>query len=54
MNGTFNGQKISLAMKINYSAKVSGNILTMTIPIKVTAMGLVNVNGTVVMKAKKK
>lgn len=54
LNGTFNGQRISLAMKINFSAKINGDNLTMTVPIKISAMGLVNVNGTVVMKAKKK
>ena len=53
LKGNFNGQPLNLAMKINYQAKVSKNTLTLTLPVNVTAMGLVNVKGTIVMKATK-
>jgi hypothetical protein len=53
LNGSFNGQKINLLMKVGFTTKISKDTLTMTLPISVTANGISSVQGKVVLKGKK-
>lgn len=53
LSGDYNGTPISLLMKMNFRAKVIGNTMTATIPITLTAMGVVDMKGTVKIVAKR-
>lgn len=53
LDGEFLGTELTLNMKVNFVAKVTGKTLTITAPVSVSALGLVDAKGKVTVVAKK-
>ncbi len=53
LEGSFFGTDLTLNMKVNFMAKVTGKTLTITAPVTLSAFGLVDAEGKVTLVAKK-
>jgi hypothetical protein len=53
LEGSFFGTDLTLNMKLNFRAKVTGKTLTITAPVTLSAFGLVDAEGKVTLVAKK-
>lgn len=53
ISGDYMGTAITMKLTMKFNAKLVGNQLTITAPVKLDAMGLVTMNGTVKMVAKR-
>jgi len=53
LEGSFFGTDLTLNMKLNFMAKVTGKTLTITAPVTLSAFGLVDAEGKVTLVAKK-
>jgi hypothetical protein len=53
LDGEFLGTELTLNMKVNFVAKVTGKTLTISAPVSVSALGLVVAKGKVTVVAKK-
>jgi hypothetical protein len=53
MSGEYMGTPISMSMSMTFKAKVVGDTMTITVPVKLNAMGVIAMTGTIKMTAKR-